>query len=165
MKKILSILILFGLIFSIGCINQNYEINDTSKLATSTAVTENEKETVEEIPPNMPSPAYVLVLGPKNIDAPGDDNLNLNAEWVSISCTRGTVDLVSWKMMDDYGWTFVFPKVILYEGDTVTIYTGCGKNTDASLFWCHDNAIWNNSGDKLYLYKPDGSLYRRWNLN
>ena len=30
---------------------------------------------------------------------------------------------------------------------------------------CDDNAIWNNSGDKLYLYKPDGTLYRRWNLN
>lgn len=97
MKKILSILILFGLIFSIGCINQNYEINNTSKLATSTLATETEKEIVEDIPPNIPSPEYVLVLGPKNIDAPGDDNLNLNAEWVSISCTRGAVDLGSWK--------------------------------------------------------------------
>ena len=113
----------------------------------------------------MPAPAYALEIGPTHINAYGDDNYNLNDEWVSIKCTKGKVDLGSWSIKDEYGWTFVFPKITLYEGDIVKIYTGYGSNTSSSLYWCKTGAVWNNGGDTLYLYKVDGSLYGSWYIS
>jgi len=107
---------------------------------------------------------YSLTLGPTNINATGNDNNNLNGEWVSIKCTSGSVNLSGWKIKDEYGWTYSFPNVTIKEGQTIKIYTGCGTNTSTSLYWCRTNAVWNNDGDTVKLIKPDGSLYGSWKV-
>ncbi|KYC44523.1 MAG: hypothetical protein APG12_01122 [Candidatus Methanofastidiosum methylothiophilum] len=110
------------------------------------------------------SNSYSLAIGPTHINASGNDNYNLNDEWVSIKCASGSVNLAGWKIKDEYGWTYSFPSITIREGQTIKIYTGCGNNTSTSLYWCRDWAVWNNEGDTLYLIKPDGSLYKSWSL-
>jgi len=120
---------------------------------------------ITNITPPLPSSNnYSLTLGPTNIDAPGNDNNNLNGEWVSIKCTSGSVNLSGWKLKDEYGWTYSFPNVTIKEGQTIRIYTGCGTNTSTSLYWCRTTAVWNNDGDTVKLIKPDGSLYNSWRV-
>lgn len=150
-KNILLGLIVLGIF--IWMFNNNY--SNYNSYSSSSQVTSQMK---------MPEPTYVLDIGATHINAYDNDNYNLNDEWVSIKCTKGKVDLGGWSIKDEYGWTFVFPMITLREGDTVRIYTGCGPNTSTSLHWCRDNAVWNNSGDILFLYKVDGTLYGYWNL-
>ncbi|MCS7119251.1 MAG: thermonuclease family protein [Archaeoglobaceae archaeon] len=96
-------------------------------------------------------------------DAEGDDCINSNDEFVvfkngcSIAC-----NLSHWTVSDDSGKIFVFPDFILESGKSVTLYSGCGLNTENELYWCYKatkcKAIWNNDKDTLYLYDSQGNL-------
>jgi len=92
-------------------------------------------------------------------DAYGNDNYNLNDEYVVIKNVGNTlVNLEGWILKDEAGHTFVFPSIILDPGDTVTIYSGSGVNTDNELYWASSRAIWNNDGDTAFLYDANGNL-------
>ncbi|RLJ01247.1 MAG: hypothetical protein DRP10_04455 [Candidatus Aenigmatarchaeota archaeon] len=97
-------------------------------------------------------------------DAEGEDCKNLNDEYVIFknSCPY-SCNLTGWCVKDGSSREpFVFPTFILESGAIVTLYTGCGVNTDRSLYWCSSghscNAIWNNKGDTLYLRNSKGEL-------
>ena len=97
-------------------------------------------------------------------NAEGDDCYNLNGEYVVFknSCYY-SCDLKSWTVKDESSRDpYVFPDFILESGTMVTLYTGCGTNTNTQLYWCSSgyncNAIWNNNGDTLYLRNSDGEL-------
>ena len=97
-------------------------------------------------------------------DAEGEDYKNLNDEYVIFknSCPY-SCNLTGWSVKDGSSREpFVFPTFILESGAIVTLYTGCGTNTDRSLYWCSSghscNAIWNNKGDILYLRNSKGEL-------
>ena len=126
--------------------------NITSKITNNTTYPSN-------------SNSYTLTIGSTHINASGDDNYNLNDEWVSIKCTSGSVNLYGWTIKDGHGWTYYFPNITIKNGQTIRIYTGCGTDTSTSVYWCHDGAIWNNDGDTLKLIKPDGSIYKSWSVN
>ena len=37
-------------------------------------------------------------------------------------------------------------------GAAVTLFTGCGTDTDVERYWCNsDSAVWNNGGDTVFL--------------
>ena len=92
-------------------------------------------------------------------DAYGNDNYNLNDEYVVIKNVGNTlVSLEGWILKDEAGHTFVFPSIILDSGGTVTIYSGSGVNTDNELYWTSSRAIWNNDGDTAFLYDANGNL-------
>jgi micrococcal nuclease len=102
--------------------------------------------------------ALVAVCG-GNRNAPGDDNLNLNGEYVVI-CNRGTsaVSLAGWRLTDDGdNHTFTFPAFALSAAAKVTIYSGSGRDTSTALFWRSDGAIWNNDGDCAHLFTVSGA--------
>lgn len=64
-----------------------------------------------------------------------------------------------WKVQDEYGWTYTFPGFVLGAGARVQVATGCGSNTSDLLFWCKDGtAVWNNDGDRVFLYDGSGAL-------
>lgn len=97
-------------------------------------------------------------------DAAGNDCDNLNDEYVifknncSYSC-----NLTGWTVKDESSRDpYVFPTFIIKSGLTVTLYTGCGTDTNTELYWCSSghtcNAIWNNNGDTLYLRNSNGEL-------
>jgi len=62
-----------------------------------------------------------------------------------------------WRVRDEvYHW-YYFPTFTLAPGAHVKLHTGCGTNSASHLYWCQGRAVWNNSGDTIYLY-DDGNL-------
>jgi len=114
--------------------------------------------------PNACGPATgaALVITHIEFDAPGNDNDNLNGEWVEIDNVGPTaVSMTSWVLKDESSThRYTFPSgYSLRAGSTVSVFTGCGKNTSATLYWCNARgAVWNNSGDTGFLLDPFGNL-------
>jgi hypothetical protein len=122
---------------------------------------------------NKGCPAQVvsIEISTVNYNAPRNDNDNPNGEWVKIRNT-GTqdVNMSGWRLYDDaykYGTApdhiFIFPSgFILKAGQSVTVYTGQGINTDSALYFGRAPgeyaAIWNNDGDCAYLVDDQGTL-------
>jgi micrococcal nuclease len=96
-------------------------------------------------------------------DAPGDDNTNLNEEWVTIrNDGASSVDLGGWALKDESAThRFSFPIPFrLAAGEVVTIRTGCGEDLGTELFWCNQgSAVWNNTGDTAFLLDPNGNVH------
>jgi len=97
-------------------------------------------------------------------NAEGNDSDNLNDEYVILknSCSY-SCNLTSWTVKDESSRNpYIFPTFILQSEKTVTLYTGCGTNTETNLYWCSSgyscNAIWNNNGDTLYARNSNGEL-------
>ena len=97
-----------------------------------------------------------------NADAPGNDNENLNGEWIELT-NRGAVDLdlTGWVVRDESAsHRFPLPAgFVLDAGATVRLYTGCGEPSDSSLYWCmQGSAVWNNDGDTVFLLDANGNI-------
>ena len=67
-------------------------------------------------------------------------------------------DLSNWSIQDLIGHTYTFPEFALNPGMHMRIHTGSGANTATDLYWGRGNAVWNNTGDTVYLYDDAGSL-------
>ena len=91
-------------------------------------------------------------------DAPGNDNDNLNEEWIQIrNDGDNLVDLSGWGIKDESaGNRYSFPTgFTLASRESVTIRTGCGDDFGTGLFWCSVGApVWNNDGDTAFLLDP-----------
>ncbi|MFA5268490.1 MAG: lamin tail domain-containing protein [Methanoregula sp.] len=93
-------------------------------------------------------------------NAPGDDTMNLNGEWVRLA-NRGddAVLLTSWTLADrNSAEPYRFPAFLLLPGNSVTIYTGSGVLNDTSLFMGRTEPIWGNSGDLATLKDGSGNI-------
>lgn len=86
-------------------------------------------------------------------DADGDDELNLNDEWVRFTNTGDVpVDLDGWTVADASIHRYTFGRLAIQPGSSVTLYTGCGVDSLRERFWCNrDSAIWNNDADVVRL--------------
>lgn len=99
-------------------------------------------------------------------DAPGNDNENLNGEWIDIENT-GTeaVDLTGWGVKDESAsHRYSFPDGFgLAGGAAVRPFTGCGTDIADEIYWCEaGSAVWNNSGDTAFLLDPSGNTVHHW---
>jgi micrococcal nuclease len=96
-------------------------------------------------------------------DAPGNDNENLNEEWIAIRNDGATaIDLTGWGIKDESAsHRYEFPSSFtLFPGETVTVRTGCGIDFDTDLHWCNQgSAVWNNGGDTAFLLDPNGNTH------
>ncbi|MEX0863905.1 MAG: lamin tail domain-containing protein [Acidimicrobiia bacterium] len=96
-------------------------------------------------------------------DAPGNDNDNLNEEWIRVRNNGlNLVDLSGWGIKDESASNrYAFPLGFsLGPGETVTVYSGCGDDFGTNLFWCSvGSAIWNNDGDTAFLTDPNGNVH------
>ncbi|HWT26066.1 MAG TPA: lamin tail domain-containing protein [Solirubrobacteraceae bacterium] len=122
-----------------------------------------------------PSPEAQLAVD-VNWDANGNDDKNLNGEWVDIR-NLGTTDvpLGGWWLRDS--WLrfgapkipgFVFPSyAVVPAGGSIRLYVGCGENGPANpgrFFWCQKEVVFenvtgkNDLGDGGYLFDPRGNL-------
>lgn len=103
-----------------------------------------------------------LEIGHIRYDADGDDNHNLNDEWVEITNPGETsADLSGWSLKDESAsHRYGFPAGFHLDGEaTVRIHTGCGEDTSTALYWCNqDSAVWNNSGDTVFVLDPNGNV-------
>ena len=94
-------------------------------------------------------------------NAAGDDNENLNDEWVRfVNAGDADVDLDHWIVADESASPrYTFAELVLVPGAAVTLFTGCGTDTDAERYWCNSgSAVWNNGGDTVFLRDPAGNI-------
>ncbi|HEY5889757.1 MAG TPA: lamin tail domain-containing protein [Acidimicrobiia bacterium] len=96
-------------------------------------------------------------------DAPGNDNENLNEEWIRIrNDGDNLVDMTGWGIKDESASNrYEFPVgFVLAAGEYVTVYSGCGSDFGLDLYWCSvGSAIWNNDGDTAFLTDPNGNTH------
>ena len=97
-----------------------------------------------------------------NFDAIGDDNYNLNDEYVTFGnkCTY-LIDMTGWTVKDNTAsHLYTFPSFTFHTGTAFTLYTGNGANTNTELYWGRaSGAVWNNKGgDTLFLRNAEGEL-------
>jgi endonuclease YncB( thermonuclease family) len=92
-----------------------------------------------------------------------EDGSTLNDEWVEFDNTGSSdQDMTGWTVEDGAGYTYAFPdNYALTSGGTVRLHTGSGtdSSTDGDLYWGSGSYVWNNSGDTVSLYQPDGTLH------
>ena len=106
-----------------------------------------------------------------HFDAGGNDSRHKNGEWVTLKASQ-EVNMSGWILRDEADHKYRFPDFTLPSGESVKIYTGsagdpipdedrnadCGKGANHELYWSWSkfNAIWNNSGDTVYLESDTG---------
>jgi endonuclease YncB( thermonuclease family) len=92
-------------------------------------------------------------------DAQGNDNNNLNDEYVVFENPDSSdIDLTGYAVEDEAGKHYDFPdNFTLAGGDTVTLHTGSGTDTDTDLYWGRGSPVWNNSGDTAFLFDDTGT--------
>jgi micrococcal nuclease len=109
-----------------------------------------------------PAAGADVVIVETRFDAPGDDNHDLDQEWVRITNrSRSQVDLTGWVLKDESAsHRYSFPRgFVLGSGASVTVRTGCGADSSTALHWCNEgSAVWNNSGDTAFLLDPAGNI-------
>ncbi|MFB6285209.1 MAG: PKD domain-containing protein [Candidatus Bipolaricaulia bacterium] len=127
-------------------------------------------DTQDEPPDPEPDPSPT---GPVDIlwvhyDAEGDDIETKNGEWVELRAGDQAVDLSGWTLMDELGdrgvtsHIYQFPdESVLRSGETLKVFTGCGKDSSSELHWCARTPMWANGEDTVHLRNADGELVDR----
>jgi hypothetical protein len=94
-----------------------------------------------------------------NYDAEGNDNENLNGEYIVFTNEgNSSLELTGWMVLDESNNEYYFPSFSLGNGSTVTLYIGSGTDSQTELFWGSTKSIWNNDGDELFLRDAQGFL-------
>ena len=98
-----------------------------------------------------------LAIAEVHEDAAGNDNENLNDEYV-VFANRGDSDLslAGWTVSDEAGRSYTFDEVTLAPGERVTLHTGSGTDTDSGRYWGQSGAVWNNDGDTVTVRNAEG---------
>jgi hypothetical protein len=106
-----------------------------------------------------------LVISEIHADAEGNDNDNLNDEYLVLKNTASTsLELSGWQIRDEADHTYTFPDgFVLESGMDVTIHSGSGTNSESRLYWGASSAIWNNNGDTVFVYAADGDMRKAIN--
>jgi micrococcal nuclease len=94
-------------------------------------------------------------------DAPGDDSLSLNEEYITFKVlVSGT--LLGYSVEDQTGHRYRFPDRVFNKGDVVTLHSGEGTDTQTDLYWgASGSAIWNNDGDTVKVLNPQDRIVER----
>ncbi len=99
-----------------------------------------------------------------NFNAAGNDNYNLNDEYVTFGnkCSY-SIDMTNWAIKDETAsHLYTIPAFTFQAGSIFTLFTGTGTNTNSALYWGRTSgeyaAIWNNNGDTLFLRDSNGNL-------
>ncbi|MDD4028368.1 MAG: thermonuclease family protein [Caldisericia bacterium] len=94
-----------------------------------------------------------LAIHDFHYDAEGDDNDNVNGEWVVIgNVSTKPIHLAGFYFYDESFHQYTFPEIVLDPGKNIKIFTGVGEDTDQFLYAKFSEPIWNNSGDTLFVY-------------
>jgi len=100
-----------------------------------------------------------LALQTINADAEGNDRENLNDEYLVFENTgESALDISGWTISDAAGATYTVPDdTTLGAGESLTLYTGSGTDTEAALYWGSGSPIWNNAGDTVTVQNSEGN--------
>ena len=102
-----------------------------------------------------------VVIDPdcSQFDAPGDDNQNLNEEYVCFTNQSDRpVDMTGWSVNKRPDVWYTFPEFVLSPAASVRLHSGKEMDTATDLYWGNGKAIWRNIHDTVYLHDADGRL-------
>lgn len=93
-------------------------------------------------------------------DATGNDNNNLNDEYVVLKNTgQDAVDLSEWTVSDESSHSYTFSSgQSLAGGESLTLHTGAGSNSNTDVYWGATGAVWNNGGDTVTVRTAEGNI-------
>ena len=100
-----------------------------------------------------------LIIDEVNWDAPGNDDLDPNGEWIKVkNVGTSSVDLQDWHL-ESYPWiVYSADSRVMAPGSTVTFYVGHGTNTATKVYWGQDKSILNTEGDAVALFDPSNNV-------
>ena len=92
-------------------------------------------------------------------DAAGNDNENLNDEYVDFTNTGGDpLVLDGWTVADAADHEHTFESLTLAPGASVRLHTGSGDDRGGHRYWEASGAIWNNGGDTVTVTAENGTV-------
>jgi len=92
-------------------------------------------------------------------DATGNDNDNLNDEYVTLTNTGSdSLTLDGWTVTDAAGHEYGFEELTLEPGASLRLHTGSGTDRDGHRYWGASGAIWNNGGDTVTVTAANGTV-------
>ncbi|MBX0296338.1 lamin tail domain-containing protein [Haloarcula nitratireducens] len=114
---------------------------------------------VDRSTPTVTASESGLVVAGVHADAEGNDNENLNGEYV-VFANRGddAISLSGWTVTDGADHRYTFGDYALAPGERVTLYTGSGSDTERERYWGASGAVWNNGGDTITVRDADGTV-------
>jgi len=114
--------------------------------------------TPDAAPTATPSPSG-LALAEIHADAEGNDNENLNDEYL-VLVNRGDapINMTGWTVTDAADKRYTFGQYTLDPGSRVTLHTGSGTDTETDRYWGAGSAVWNNGGDTVAVRTADGTV-------
>jgi micrococcal nuclease len=103
-----------------------------------------------------------------NWNAPGNDTVNPNGEWVEISNSHPSlaVSLRGWWLRDSALRRYVFPSsAAVPPASSIRVHVGSGSNSRNVLYWGLSSGVFDNAstdgrgvGDGAYLFDSQGDL-------
>lgn len=69
----------------------------------------------------------------------------------------GDLSLAGWRLEDGAGKEYTFPRLTLYKGGTINLYTRTGQDSVVDLFWGLNSSIW-RTGKTVSLYDAQNNL-------
>ena len=109
----------------------------------------------------QPSGYDVVITELEPVQGSGADGLNI--ERVTFrNDGNATIDMDGWTVKDEGTHIFEFEDFTLAPGQTVSLRSGEGSDTLASVYWHDDSSVWNNDGDVCFLRDDNGLLVDGW---
>jgi micrococcal nuclease len=99
-----------------------------------------------------------LKIADVRYNPPGDDTLDLDEEYVVFQ-VLATGSLRGYAVEDESGHHFDFSDRTYQKGQTITLHSGRGTDTQSDLYWgATGAAIWNNDGDMVKILDSSGHV-------
>ncbi len=94
-------------------------------------------------------------------DAKGNDNININGEFILIrNSSNEDFNISGWTIKDSATNTYVFPAYLLEKDSELVLFSGNGTDGDGKFYWGSSIPVWNNDHDCLYLRDTSGLLIK-----
>ena len=99
-----------------------------------------------------------------NYDAEGNDNHNLNDEYVIIeNISSKDVNIGDWTIKDSATNIYKFCSFLFKKDSIIYLFSGSGIDNGGNFYWGCTRAVWNNNHDTLYLRDDEGLLVEIYN--
>ena len=97
-------------------------------------------------------------------DAPGNDNDNINGEYIVLKNTGDSIlNTEGWTIKDSGTNIYRFGTHTLAPGSSIVLFSGKGTDGDGLLYWNSSKPVWNNNFDTAYLRDKEGLLIEIYN--
>ncbi len=102
-------------------------------------------------------------------DAPGNDNENINGEYIILENIGSRIlNTSGWTVKDSGTNIYRFGSYQFNPGTRIVLFSGEGKNRNENdneryMFWNSPRPVWNNDHDTLYLRDREGLLIEIYN--